>query len=455
MYKKNQVIHFVGIGGIGMSGIAEVLHNLGYNVQGSDISKNANVERLEKLGIKVFIGHNAKNIKDVDIVVKSSAIKDNNPEIVEAHSRGIPVIPRAEMLAELMRMKYSIAVAGSHGKTTTTSMIGTILNHANLDPTIVIGGKLDSLGSNAKLGKGEFLVAEADESDGSFLLLSPTIAVVTNIDEEHLDHYKGGLEEIKDTFVQFIRKIPFYGVAILFLDHPVIQEILPEIDKRIITYGFLNQCDVRGENVEINEFNSSFDVYIKDEFQGRITIKMPGIHNVANALGAIAVGYELEIPFNIIKEALNDFKGVNRRFYLKGYYNGAMIIDDYGHHPEEIKATLQAVREAFKREIIVVFQPHRYSRTQALLNQFATAFYNADKLIVTEIYPAGEEKIEGINGKLLFEKIKEFGHKDVTFIDNFNEIEKHLKKIVNENSIVITLGAGNVWQIGEKLLKKI
>ncbi len=455
MYKKNQVIHFIGIGGVGMSGIAEVLHNLGYKIQGSDISRNANVSRLENLGIKIFIGHKSKNVENVDIVVKSSAIKDDNPEIIEAHLKGIPVVPRAEMLAELMRMKYSIAVAGSHGKTTTTSMIGMILNQAKLDPTIVIGGKLDSLGSNAKLGKGEFLVAEADESDGSFLLLSPTIAVVTNIDEEHLDHYKGGLEEIKETFIQFVKKIPFYGVAILCLDHPVIQEILPKIDKRIITYGFLNQCDVRGENIEIREFNSSFDVYIKDEFQGRITIKMPGIHNVANALGAIAVGYELEIPFEIIKEALDDFKGVNRRFYLKGYYNGAMIIDDYGHHPEEIKATLKVAKEAFKKEIIVVFQPHRYSRTKMLLNHFATAFYDADKLIITEIYPAGEDKIEGIDGKVLCDKIKEFGHKDVIFINDFDEIVKELKKLAKKDSIIITLGAGNVWQIGEKLLKKI
>ncbi len=455
MYKKNQVIHFVGIGGVGMSGIAEVLHNLGYKVQGSDISKNANVERLENSGIKIFIGHSADNVKDAHIVVKSSAIKDNNPEIKEAYNRGIPVIPRAEMLAELMRMKYSIAVAGSHGKTTTTSMIGTILNYANLDPTIVIGGKLDSLGSNAKLGKGEFLVAEADESDGSFLLLSPTIAVITNIDEEHLDHYKGGIEEIKNTFIQFVKKIPFYGVAVLCLDHPNIQDILPSIDKRIVTYGFLSQCDVRGDNIEVKEFNSSFDVYIKDEFQGRITIKMPGIHNVSNALAAIAVAYELEIPFEVIKEALNDFKGVNRRFYLKGNYNGAMIIDDYGHHPEEIKATLKSVKEAFNKNVIVVFQPHRYSRTKALLNNFATAFYNADKLIVTEIYPAGEEKIEGINGKVLYDKIKEFGHKDVVFIDDFNDIVEYLKNNIDENSIVITLGAGDIWKIGERLLRKI
>ncbi len=455
MYKKNQIIHFVGIGGVGMSGIAEVLHNLGYKVQGSDISRNANVERLENSGIKIFIGHNSDNVKDAHVVVKSSAIRDDNPEIIEAQNRGIPVIPRAEMLAELMRMKYSIAVAGSHGKTTTTSMIGTILNYANLDPTIVIGGKLDSLGSNAKLGKGEFLVAEADESDGSFLLLSPTIAVITNIDEEHLDHYKDGIEEIKNTFIKFVNKIPFYGVAILCLDHPNIQEILPDIDKRILTYGFLSQCDVRGDNVVINEFNSSFDVYIKDEYQGRITIKMPGIHNVSNALGAIAVAYELEIPFEVIKEALNDFKGVNRRFYLKGYYNGAMIIDDYGHHPEEIKATLKSVKQAFNKNVIVVFQPHRYSRTKALLNNFATSFYNADKLIVTEIYPAGEDKIEGVNGKLLYDKIKEFGHKDVVFIEDFDEIVEYIRENINENSIVITLGAGNVWQIGEKLLGKM
>ncbi len=453
MYKKNQIIHFVGIGGVGMSGIAEVLKNLGYKVQGSDIAKNSNVERLEKLGVKIFIGHSKENVKNADIVVKSSAIKDNNPEIVEAHNRGIPVIPRAEMLAELMRMKYSIAVAGSHGKTTTTSMIGTILNKANFDPTIVIGGKLDSLGSNAKLGKGEFLVAEADESDGSFLYLTPTIAVITNIDEEHLDHYKGGIEEIKNTFVNFANKIPFYGVAVVCLDHPNIQEILPQIERRHLTYGFLAQADVRGDNVVISEFSSEFDVYIKDKFKGRIKINMPGLHNVYNALGAIAVGYELEIEFSKIKDALDNFGGVNRRFYLKGYYKGAMVIDDYGHHPEEIKATLKAVKEGFDKRVIVVFQPHRYSRTKALLNKFAVAFYNADKLIITDIYPAGEEPIKGINSELLYEKIKEFGHKDVVFIKDFDEIVKYIKEVILPEDIVITLGAGNIWKIGENLLK--
>ncbi len=455
MYKKNQTIHFVGIGGVGMSGIAQVLKNLGYNVQGSDISENPNVKRLKSMGVKVFIGHSPENINNADIIVKSSAIKDNNPEIIEAKNRGIPIIPRAEMLAELMRMKYSIAVAGSHGKTTTTSMIGVILNKANFDPTIVIGGKLDILGSNAKLGKGQFLVAEADESDGSFLFLNPTIAVVTNIDEEHLDYYKRGIEEIKDTFINFINKVPFYGVAILCLEDANIQDILPKIEKRTITYGFLKQADVRGENIFLNEFTSSFDVYIKNKYQGRINIKMPGVHNVLNALGAISVAYELEISFEIVKEALNNFTGVNRRFYLKGFYKNAMVIDDYGHHPEEIKSTLTAIKQAFNRRVIAIFQPHRYTRVKALMDKFATSFYNADKLIVTEIYPAGEDKINGISGEVLYEKIKEFGHKDVKFMKNFDEIVEYLTEVVEENDIVITFGAGDVWKIGEKLLKKI
>ena len=454
MYKKNTLIHFVGIGGVGMSGIAEVLHNMGYKVQGSDIAENQNVKRLKNIGIKIFIGHNPENVKDADIIVKSSAIKDNNPEIIEAHNRGIPVIQRAEMLAELMRMKYSIAVAGSHGKTTTTSMIGTILNKAGYDPTIVIGGKLDSLGSNAKLGKGEFLVAEADESDGSFLYLSPTIAVVTNIDEEHLDFYKNGIEQIRETFVKFVNKVPFYGAAVLCLDHPNIQKILPKIEKRYLTYGLLSKADVRGDNIKVKEFLSEFDVFIKNKFMGKIKIHMPGIHNVYNALAAITVGYELEIPFEIIKSSLDKFSGVNRRFYLKGYFNNAMIIDDYGHHPEEIMATLKAAKEGFSRRVIVVFQPHRYSRVKALLEKFATSFYNADKLIITEIYPAGEEKIEGIDGKLLYERIKEFGHRDVLYFENFDDIVKYLKDEIKDNDIVITLGAGNIWQVAERLLKE-
>ena len=454
MYKKDKVIHFVGIGGIGMSGIAEVLYNLGYKVQGSDIRKSSVTGRLESFGIKVFLGHNEINIKDAHIVIVSSAINEKNPEVKAAISRGIPVIKRAEMLSELMRMKYGIAIAGTHGKTTTTSMIGTILNKAGFDPTIVIGGKLDSLGSNAKLGKGDFLVAEADESDGSFLLLNPTIAVVTNIDPEHLDYYKGGIEEIKKTFVSFLNKVPFYGVDILCLDHENIQEIIPDIKKRFLTYGLVSQANVRADNIEFKNLESKFTVYIQNEKQGDITINMPGIHNVYNALASITVAWELDIPFETIKNSLDNFTGVNRRFYIKGEVGNNIIIDDYAHHPTEIKATLQAAKNGFNKKIIVIFQPHRYSRTKELMDQFATAFYNADKLIITDIYSASEEPIEGINSKVLFDKLKEYGHRDIHYIQNFEDIAEYVSNIA-ENALIITAGAGDIWKVGEMILEKM
>jgi UDP-N-acetylmuramate--alanine ligase len=452
MYKKNKIIHFVGIGGIGMSGIAEVLHNLNYTIQGSDIRRSSVIDRLEKLGIKIFIGHNEKNVENADVVVVSSAINRNNPEVKYALNKGIPVIKRAEMLSELMRMKYGIAIAGTHGKTTTTSMVGTILNAANFDPTIVIGGKLDSLGSNAKLGKGEFLVAEADESDGSFLLLTPTIAVVTNIDPEHLDFYKNGIEEIKDTFIKFLNKIPFYGAAILCLDHPNIQEILPHIKKRVLTYGFVAQADVRGENIQQFGFSTKFDVVINNEKMGTININMPGIHNVYNALAAITTAWELEIPFELTEKALTNFTGVNRRFYVKGEIGNSVVIDDYAHHPVEIKSTLEAAK-GFDKRIIAIFQPHRYSRTEALMEQFATSFYNVDKLIITDIYAASEEPIDGVSAKKLYEKIKQYGHKDVKYIPDFESIADYVSNII-DNDLVITLGAGDVWKVGEMILNK-
>ncbi len=453
MYKKDRTIHFVGIGGIGMSGIAEVLNNLGYNIQGSDLRRSSVTDRLEKLGVKVFIGHNEENVRNAEIVVVSSAVNNKNPEVKSALSRGIPVIKRAEMLSELMRMKYGIAIAGTHGKTTTTSMVGTILNNAKFDPTIVIGGKLDSLGSNAKLGKGEFLVAEADESDGSFLLLNPTIAVITNIDPEHLDHYKNGIEEIKETFLQFVNKIPFYGVAVVCLDHHNVQEILPGIKKRVLTYGLVSQCDVKAEDIKQDGFLSEFTVLIENKVMGKVSINMPGMHNVYNALAAITVAWELDIPFNVIQESLNKFGGVNRRFYVKGKIGETIVIDDYAHHPVEIKATLEAAK-GFNKKIIGIFQPHRYSRTKELLEQFATAFYNADKLIVTDIYAASEEPIEGVDAKKVYERIKEYGHKDVHYISGFENIAAFLLNSVDD-SIVITLGAGDVWKVGEMLLHKM
>jgi UDP-N-acetylmuramate--alanine ligase len=454
MYKKDKVIHFVGIGGIGMSGIAEVLYNLGYKVQGSDIRKSSVTTRLESFGIKIFIGHNEINIKDAHIVIVSSAINEKNPEVKAAINKGIPVIKRAEMLSELMRMKYGIAIAGTHGKTTTTSMIGTILNKAGFDPTIVIGGKLDSLGSNAKLGKGQFLVAEADESDGSFLLLNPTIAVVTNIDPEHLDYYTGGIEQIKETFVDFLNKVPFYGLDILCLDQENIQEIIPEIKKRFLTYGLVSQANVRAGNISYKNTESKFTVYIQNEEKGEIKINMPGIHNVYNALAAITVAWELDIDFETIKNALDNFAGVNRRFYIKGTVGNNIVVDDYAHHPTEIKATLEAAKKGFDKSIVVIFQPHRYSRTKELMEQFATAFYNADKLIITDIYAASEEPIEGINAKTLLDKFKEYGHRDIHYIQNFEDIAEYVSNVV-DNNLIITVGAGDIWKTGEMILEKL
>ncbi len=454
MYKKNKIIHFVGIGGIGMSGIAEVLLNLGYNVQGSDLKKSGVTDRLELLGIKVFIGHNENNVDSAQIVVVSSAVDDTNPEIVAAHSKGIPVIKRAEMLSELMRMKYGIGIAGTHGKTTTTSMVATVLNKAGFDPTIVIGGKLDSLGSNAKLGKGDFLVAEADESDGSFLLLNPTIAVVTNIDPEHLDYYKGGIEEIKATFVEYVNKVPFYGAAVLCLDHENVQDIIPKIKKRFLTYGMLSQCDVRAQDIKYDGLTTEFTLFIKNQNMGCIKINMPGIHNVYNSLAAVTVGMEMDIPFNLIKKGLDNFGGVNRRFYIKGKINNALVIDDYGHHPVEIKATLEAAKKGFNKKNIVVYQPHRYSRTRDLMDQLATSFYNADKLIITDIYAASEKPIEGVNVSVLLDKIKDYGHKDVEYIKDFSDIADYVAKIANDE-LIITVGAGDIWKVGEMILKKV
>ncbi|MDY6842464.1 MAG: UDP-N-acetylmuramate--L-alanine ligase [Thermodesulfobacteriota bacterium] len=451
MYRKIQRIHFVGIGGIGMSGIAEVLINLGYRVSGSDIAQNDITTRLEKIGGNITYHHSPRNIKCADVVVVSSAIPPNNPEVEEARLRKIPVIPRAEMLAELMRLKHGIAVSGTHGKTTTTSMIATVLAHGGIDPTVVIGGKLNSIGSNAKLGLGDFMVVEADESDGSFLKLSPTIAVVTNIDPEHLDYYKD-IEHIKDTFLSFINKVPFYGAAILCLDHPNIQSCIPKLEKKFYTYGLNSNADFVGERVNFDHFTANFEVIRKRTSMGRLTINMPGFHNVYNALATIAVATELDIPFTIIAEALENFPGVQRRFQVKGTAEDIMVIDDYGHHPVEIQATLSAAKEGFKRHTIAIFQPHRYTRTKALFDQFVTAFYQADTLIITDIYPAGEPPIPDISASMLSEKIVAYGHKDVTYIPDKEKIKEHLYRITMPGDMVMTLGAGNVDKIGDEFL---
>ena len=456
MYRRGKIqhIHFVGIGGIGMSGIAEVLLNLGYTISGSDTKETEVTRRLQSLGCEISYGHRRENLKEADVVVISSAIRQGNPEVEAAEERLIPVIPRAEMLAELMRMKIGIAIAGTHGKTTTTSLIATVLAAGGLDPTVVIGGRLNSIGSNARLGQGEFLVAEADESDGSFLKLMPTIAVVTNIDPEHLDYYKG-IDEIKEAFLCFLDKIPFFGLAILCLDHPNIQSLLPRLKKRFTTYGLTTQADFQAKEIVFEGLSTSFDVVHRRQGIGRLKLRMPGLHNVYNALATLATAFELDIPFQVVQETLRDFNGIQRRFQIKGEKKGILIVDDYGHHPVEIMATLKAARTGWGKRIVAVFQPHRYSRTQALFKDFLAAFYDADVLILTDIYPAGEDRIEGVEAKALFEGIREYGHKDVAFVGDKKEIVEHLLRIISPGDLVITLGAGDIWQVSDELVKRL
>lgn len=454
MYGKIKKIHFVGIGGIGMSGIAEVLLNLGYQVSGSDLSSSDITERLASLGATVCSGHAKENLQDVDVVVTSTAVRADNPEVTEALRLKIPVIPRAEMLAELMRMKYGVAVAGTHGKTTTTSMVATILSHGGIDPTVVIGGRLDSLGSNAKLGQGDFLVAEADESDGSFMKLSPTIAVVTNIDADHLDYYRD-LEEIRETFISFMNKVPFYGVTVICLDDANIQSCIPEITKRFVTYGLSTQADLHASDLSYDGSRTSFRVHNRDGELGQICLHMPGRHNVLNCLAAITVGLELELPFATIAEGINEFDGVQRRFQIKYDRDEIMVVDDYGHHPTEIEATLTAARSGWDKRIVVVFQPHRYSRTQALYDEFMTAFNESDHLVVMDVYAASEDPIPGVAGDDLAKGIAGHGHKDVHYIANANAVVEHLKQTVTAGDLVITLGAGNVWRVGEFLISEL
>ncbi|TAN60084.1 UDP-N-acetylmuramate--L-alanine ligase [bacterium] len=453
MYRgKIKNIHFVGIGGSGMNGIAEVLINMGYRVTGSDMAETPVTKRLCTLGAVIHIGHREDNVKGADCVVYSSAVKKDNPEIKEANSRLIPIIPRAEMLSELMRMKYGIAIAGTHGKTTTTSMISMILAAAKMDPTIVTGGKLNSLGANAKLGTGDFLVAEADESDRSFLKLSPTIAVVTNIDREHMENYSG-MDDVKASYLSFINKVPFYGCAVICLDHPVLQSLIPGITRRHISYGFTAQADVHARNIRHDGMETSFEVWYNRANAGVITLKLPGEHNVYNALAAVSVARELAVPFAEIKEGLEGFTGVERRFHVRGEAAGVIVVDDYGHHPEEIKAVLRAAKKGFTNRLVVVFQPHRYSRTKDLFQEFLSAFNDAEKLVLTDIYAAGEEKIEGISGEALYKGIKAYGHKDVSFCPSVSEMPAFLDGVVTSGDMVITLGAGDVWKTGVELLE--
>lgn len=454
MYKKNKHIHFVGVGGIGMSGIAELLLNLGYGVSGSDLNATAITHNLERLGGRIHIGHKAENIAGAEVVVTSSAISPKNPEVVAAREQNVPVIQRAEMLAELMRMKkYGIAVAGSHGKTSTTSMVSWMLADAGLDPTIVVGGKVDSLGGNAKLGTGEFLVAEADESDGSFLKLAPVLEIVTNIDLEHLDFYRD-IDQIKETFLEFIDKVPFYGAAILCLDNENITDILPRIRKRIITYGLTSQADVYAEQIRYDRGGADYVVKSGDTVIGDVRINRPGRHNVYNSLAVICIGRELEIPFTTIKKSLESFAGVQRRMQLKGEVACVTVLDDYGHHPTEIKATLSAVKQAWpEKRLVVLFQPHRYTRTKGLFKDFLTAFHQADFLIMTEIYAASEQPIEGITGEGLLKEIRLHGQRHTHFIHDVSEMAAEVQPLLEEGDLVLTLGAGNIVGVGEQLLE--
>jgi len=453
MFKRYQQIHFVGIGGSGMSGIAEILLNLGYRVTGSDQKRNDAVERLATLGAKVFIGHRAEHVEGAHVVVYSSAVSRDNVEVQAARQHQIPTIPRAEMLAELMRLKYGIAVAGTHGKTTTTSMVGAVLAEGRFDPTIVVGGRVSSLGSNARLGGGEFLVAEADESDGSFLKLAPTIAVVTTVDAEHLDHY-GSLDAIRDAFVAFVNKVPFYGSAVLCLDQPNIQRLIPRIEKRIITYGLDSAADLVARRPHLQGMTSRFEVVQRGVVLGECRLNIPGRHNVLNALATIGVGLDLEIPFATIQRALEGFSGVQRRFQILGRARGVTVVDDYGHHPAEIRATLAAAKAGFDCRIVTVFQPHRYTRTLHLRQEFLTAFNQADALVVMDIYAAGEPAIPGVSAEDLAEGIRSHGHRDVTYLGSDRaRIVRHIADTVRSGDLVITLGAGDVSQLGSELLK--
>jgi UDP-N-acetylmuramate--alanine ligase len=447
-------VHFVGVGGIGMSGLAEILRTLEFDVSGSDLREGENTRRLGRLGVRIDVGHRAENVVGTDVVVLSSAIAADNPEIVEARRLGIPVISRAEMLAELMRVKYGIAIAGSHGKTTTTSLVATVLRAAGLDPTVVVGGRMQALGTNARLGAGDLLVAEADESDGSFLRLTPTIAVVTNIDPEHLDYF-GNYDALKDAFLAFVQRVPFYGLAVLCLDHPAVQGLLPHLQRRHVTYGLAPQADYSARAVQFRGLTTSFVAYRRGEPLGEFAIRMPGQHNVLNALAAIAVADELEVPLDVIKEALATFHGVARRFSIVAEVAGITLVDDYGHHPAEVVATLEAARRAYDGRVLVLFQPHRYTRTQLLFDDFTRAFNNADRLVLLDIYAAGEKPIDGISAARLAQGIAEHGHRGVGYASNRAEACAMLADEARSGDVLIALGAGDVNRLLADIAKAI
>ncbi|MEJ5245448.1 MAG: UDP-N-acetylmuramate--L-alanine ligase [Bacteroidota bacterium] len=450
MFSTVRRLHFVGIGGIGMSGIAEILLNEGFEVSGSDIAKSENTEYLEKLGIKIYIGHNEKNIDEAEVVVYSSAVNPSeNPETIAAIQKNIPLLRRAEMLAEVSRLKYNIAISGTHGKTTTTSMIGLILIKAGLDPTVIVGGRLrDFGGTNARLGKGDWTVVEADEFDRSFLQLFPTVAVVNNIEAEHLDIYKD-MNDLTETFAQFANKVPFYGFIALGIDDPGVKSIYAKVNKKIRTYGFSRNCDIRAERI-VYENRQIRAIIIEDNVElGEVTINVPGEHNLKNALAAITVARGLNIDFDTINAALQEFKGVFRRFDIKGEKDGVLYVDDYAHHPTEVKAVLKAARNSWNRRIVAAFQPHTYTRTMHLHEQFAASFDDADVIIITDVYPAREQPIEGVTGKLIADGAMKYGHKNVLYIPTLDELKKQLPLILKEGDVFITIGAGNICNLSQ------
>jgi len=451
VYGKIKRIHFVGIGGIGMSGIAEVLLNIGYEISGSDIGQSSTVKRLKDLGATITIGHSAENVEGAGVVVTSSAIKSDNPEVLRAKEINIPVIPRAEMLAELMRLRYGIAVAGSHGKTTTTSMTAAVLSYGKLDPTIVVGGKVKTMGTNARLGRGDFMVVEADESDGSFLKLSPVISVLTNIDEEHMDYYKN-MDELENAFIAFLDKVPFYGLSVLCIDCPRIKELAKNFKKRFITYGFDKEAELRAQDVKISGFETKFDVYLNGADLGSVTLHVPGRHNAQNALAAIAVGMELGMSFEDTSKGLSEFRGIDRRLQVKGEGRGITVIDDYAHHPSEIEVTLSAVKESHDGRVVVIFQPHRYSRTKLLFDEFARVLVDTDMLYIMDIYAASEDPIEGVSSELLCQSVIDKGGKNVRYLNGEDMLSTVLDDL-KQNDMVLTLGAGNIWAFGEKIVE--
>jgi UDP-N-acetylmuramate--alanine ligase len=460
MFAKIQHVHFVGIGGIGMSGIAEVLLNLGYNVSGSDLKSSAVTQRLAALGATTFEGHRAENIAGAEVVVASSAIAKDNPELVEARALHIPVIQRAEMLAELMRLKYGIAIAGMHGKTTTTSMVAAVLAAGGLDPTVVVGGRVDAMGSNARLGKSHYLVAEADESDRSFLRLSPILSVVTNIDREHMDCYRN-MRDVKGAFLDFMDRVPFYGMVVACNDDPLLRRLLPQVQRRVVTYGTRRGSDfnIRIENAERQPAETGyigrFHVTFKSQGLGEFRLHVPGLHNILNATAAIAVGIGLDIKADDIRGALENFRGVDRRFQLKGTAAGVAIIDDYGHHPTEIRATLAAAKQCGYKRIHVLFQPHRYTRTRDLKEEFAQAFHDADTLFLLDIYAASEAPIEGITAEALAEQIRTMGEQDARYVPSFAEGVNAISEVAQPGDMILTLGAGSVSQLGPMILQKL